>query len=113
MNRYIQDLKIFVNLIKDSKLRNLIKDILESLEKDYIENQHRRNQFCCEKIELEELIHDIRRYNINLQELSDLGLQRYNAKYGKIEDANKFFYEKHSTCISIRLYEALKRWGII
>ena len=61
--------------------------------------------------EIKGLINSIKILKIDLVELEELGLQRYNAKYGKRLSDNRWTFR--STFISEDLYEELIRYGFV
>lgn len=88
---------------RDQKEISLLED---QLKKAREENEH-----------LHQLIRIIRSKRINLEELERLGLQRYNAKYGK-RGSHPFYlgfwsFEEDSTFVSDFLYEELKKYYFI
>ena len=88
---------------RDQEEINLLKDLLNRARK---ENEDMHN-----------LIAIIRSKRINLEELEALGLQRYNAKYGKRRERAFYLgfwsFEEDSTFVNDWLYEKLKEYHFI
>lgn len=87
----------------DNKIKKLIDEI-SKLEDD-IDNM------LTEVNEIKSLVYFIKYLKIDLLKLEELGLQRYNAEYGRrISDCK---YGLQTTFISEFMYEQLKRFGFL
>ena len=99
--------------LKKYSFRNADIDLLKHtlkekcrLEKQVEDCSEHLNCVYEEKKKAMAILHTIKFFNINLKELSELGLHRYNAKYGYNGQWNSYF-------ISYETYKILKDFGIL
>lgn len=78
------------NKLQASNIREI-----EELREEYDELREKYDRLNHERNEMYSIIAAVKEYDIRLKELEDIGLQRYNAKYGKKgEYINNLFYEE-------------------